>query len=318
MSTETTHQNETQTQNGVTPPEEFHASNITITDPRKKKNKKGETSFNALILHNGRPLFLETPWLRAPFGASMYEKEGKKNYSLALNPIGRNFDDEEEKAAIGSFFDELEALDNVMLDYGWEHRGVGIFSEPPEVKAVVKALYSKCIKQDKDKEYPRRLNLTLPKARDDDNKILDTVPNFDVFKGSREPLPIESFDQLIVSVNGKPADEPGLIAKGCFNRCILQPRIWFIAGKFGLSWNVIALELKTITKVNVRGKYSFSRPDEDLSEEEDDDEVNDEEAEGSGEEAEDSGEEAEASGEEVEDSEEEVEEEEEEVEEEED
>lgn len=283
MSTETTHQNDTQTQNGVTPPEEFNASNITITDPRKKKNKKGETSFNALILHNGRPLFLETPWLRAPFGASMYEKDGKKNYSLALNPIGRNFDDEDEKAAIGSFFDELESLDNLMLDYGWKNRGVGIFSEPPEVKPVVKALYSRCIKQDKEKEYPRRLNLTLPKARDNDNKILDTVPNFDVFKGSKDPLPIESFEQLIVSVNGKPADDPGLIAKGCFNRCILQPRIWFIAGKFGLSWNVIALELKTITKVNVRGKYSFSRPDDDLSEEEDD-EVNDEEAESSGEE----------------------------------
>lgn len=291
MSTETIHQNETQTNNGVTPPNEFNSSNITITDPRKKKNKKGETSFNALILHNGRPLFLETPWLKAPFGASMYEKDGKKNYSLALNPIGRNFDDEDEKVSINSFFDELESLDNIMLDYGWKHRGVGIFSEPPEVKAVVKALYSRCIKQDKEKEYPRRLNLTLPKARDDDNKILDTVPNFDVFKGSKDPLSIESFDKLIVSVNGKPTDEPGLIGKGCFNRCILQPRIWFIAGKFGLSWNVIALELKTISKVNVRGTYSFSRPDDDSEEEEEVVEEEGSEEEGSGEEVEDSEEE---------------------------
>ena len=315
--TETTHKT-TGTENvrkGITSPKDFHSGNVTITDPRKKKNAKGEINFNALILHNGRPLYLETPWLRAPFGASLFERDGgKKNYSLALNPVGSNLDDEEEKVVIEEFFDELEKLDAILLEYGWSHRNVGFFADVPEVKAVVKALYSKCVKQDKEKEYPRRLNLTLPMARDEDNNLLDTVPGFDIYKDSTEPYPVESFDQLVASMNGKPNTDSHLIERGAFCRCILQPRIWFIAGKFGVTWNVRALELKSLVKVNFRGKYAFSRPEGG----EDDDSVE----EGSVEEGsvEDASGEEEASGEEVEDSDEEevVEEEEEEEEEEED
>lgn len=292
---------ETTTQNvrkGITSPGDFNTSHVTITDPRKKKNAKGDINFNALILHHGRPLYLETPWLRAPFGASLFEKDGKKNYSLALNPVGCNLDDEEEKVMIDQFFDQLEQLDALLLDYGWNHRNAGFFGDVPEVKAVVKALYSKCVKQDKEKEYPRRLNLTLPKARDEDNNVLDTVPGFDIYKDSTEPYDVESFNQLVASINGKPNPDPHLIEKGAFCRAILQPRIWFIAGKYGLSWNLRALELKTIVKVNFRGKYAFSRPVEDDEESVEDGSVEDGSVE------EESGEEA--SGEDVEDSEEEV------------
>lgn len=300
---------ETTTENvrkGITSPGDFHTSNVTITDPRKKKNAKGDINFNALILHNGRPLYLETPWLRAPFGASLFEKDGKKNYSLALNPVGSNLEDEKEKVMIEEFFDQLEQLDALLLEYGWNHRNAGFFADVPEVKAVVKALYSKCVKQDKEKEYPRRLNLTLPKARDEDNNVLDTVPGFDIYKDSEEPLEVERFDQLVASINGKPNPDSHLIEKGAFCRTILQPRIWFIAGKYGLSWNLRALELKTVVKVNFRGKYAFSRPAE-----ADDEESGEEGSVEEGSVEEESGEEA--SGEEVEDSdEEEVEEEEEE------
>lgn len=292
---------ETTTQNvrkGITSPGDFNTSHVTITDPRKKKNAKGDINFNALILHHGRPLYLETPWLRAPFGASLFEKDGKKNYSLALNPVGCNLDDEEEKVMIDQFFDQLEQLDALLLDYGWNHRNAGFFGDVPEVKAVVKALYSKCVKQDKEKEYPRRLNLTLPKARDEDNNVLDTVPGFDIYKDSTEPYDVESFNQLVASINGKPNPDPHLIEKGAFCRAILQPRIWFIAGKYGLSWNLRALELKTIVKVNFRGKYAFSRPVEDDEGSVEDGSVEEESGE------EESGEEA--SGEDVEDSEEEV------------
>lgn len=263
--TETNPQTKTTPENvrkGITSSSEFHTNHVTITDPRKRKNAKGDINFNALVLHGGRPLYLETPWLRAPFGASLFEKEGgKKNYSLALNPLGPNLDDEEENVMIQEFFDQLEQLDAILLEYGWNHRNAGFFSEVPEVKAVVKALYSKCVKQDKEKQYPRRLNLSLPMARDEDNKILDTVPGFDIYKDSTEPYPVESFTEIVASMNGNPNHEPHLIEKGAFCRCIIQPRIWFIAGKFGVTWSVRALELKTIVKVNFRGKYAFSRPD---------------------------------------------------------
>lgn len=292
--TQTKTTQETNTENvrkGITPPGEFSADHVTITDPRKKKNSKGEVNFNALLLHNGRPLYLETPWLRTPFGASSFEKDGKTRYSLALNTVGPNLDDEEEKMVIDTLFDELEKLDALLLDYGWKHRNVGFFSEVPEVKAVVKALYSRCVKQDKEKEYPRRLNLTLPKARDEDNNVLDTVPGFDLYKESTEPYPVESFDQLVASINGKPNNDPHLIEKGSYCRCILQPRLWFIAGKYGLSWNLQAIELKTITKVNFRGKYAFSRPDGEASVSVEDEDSGSVEEEESGEEVEESGEE---------------------------
>lgn len=273
---ETTHKETTQEETtgnvreGITTAKEFHTENVTITEPRKRKNTSGDINFNALILHNNRPLYLETPWLRAPFGCGSFEKDGKKNYSLALNPVGCNLDDEEEQEIINNFFDQLENLDAKLLDYGWDNRDVGFFSDVPEVKAVVKALYSKCVKQDKEKLYPRRINLTFPKARDEDNNILDNVPGFDIYKGSKIPCEVESFDDLVASINGKPNPEPHLIEKGAFCRAILQPRIWFIAGKYGLSWNIRALELKSITKVNFKGKYVFSRPegDDDDDEEE--------------------------------------------------
>ena len=255
MSTsEQTHQNNPSEgpEEGITPAELFSASNIKVTEPRKRKNADGDTVFTAWLLHNGQPLHLETPWLRTPFGASMFEKDGKRRYSLALNPSGPNMGDEEEQDTINSFFDELEATDQLLLKYGWEHRAAGFLSEEPEVEAVVRALYSRCIKQDKAKEYPRRLNLTLPKGRDEENKVVETMPDFDVFMGSEDPLDVDHFDQLLAS-------EGGYIEKGCFCRCIIQPRIWFIAGKYGLSWNLRAIELRVQPKVQYRGKYAFSR-----------------------------------------------------------
>lgn len=249
------------TREGITSFNDFKAENVTLTEPRKKKNAKGEAVFNAILLHNGKPLHIETPWLRTPFGASFFEKEGgKKSYTLSLNSVGPNMDDEDEKLMNEEFFDQLEQLDALFLDYGWKHRASGFFSEVPEVKAVVKALYSRCIKQDKEKQYPRRLNLVLPIARDEDKNLLDTVPGFDIYKDTTEPYEVNHFLELVATINGKPNEEPHLISKGSYCRAILQPRIWFVAGKFGVSWNVRALELKTISRVNIQGKYSFSRP----------------------------------------------------------
>jgi hypothetical protein len=266
VTTNNTHQKK---ESPVVSPSEFNASKVHITDIRKKK-LGGKTSYNALLLHNGQPLLLETPWVRAPFGAGEYRYNGDASadpkYSVTVSASGRTSDDPE---VVNHFFEQMRELNSKMVQYGVNNSKSGVFgdiknSNEAVLNALVESKYKSFLREDETGQYPVQLKTTLPKARDEDGNVLNDVPDFDVFdfnSNSSSPCEIETFDDLICSSNTDEGKN-GCITKGAYVRLILQPRLWFISGNFGLTWNVRSLEYDVKEKVEVRGKYLFSRPEE--------------------------------------------------------
>ena len=155
----------------------------------------------------------------------------------------------------------------MMLDHGIEHSKI-IFGKEykPSQREVVKALYKEIVKG-KDTEYPLRLQPKITKARDSDDysKVLENIPNVSVYmEGSVEPTEIESFEQL-----------EKLVPKNGFVKAIIQPKTWYIAGKFGLSLTLVQL----LVRKRIGGRptgYAFSVKNSSDNNSKNDDEQNDE------------------------------------------
>lgn len=227
----------------VIKPTQFNANNVTGTSPVKKGDR-----LQALLLYSNTPFLLETPALKVPFGVNRFgeKSDGTIDASKALGAYSMNMSAQakdntpERLEAVKSFFDNLEEMDAVLLKYGIEH-SKAIFGKVHQHEAVVEALFTPTIKRSEDKEgnpYPHRIAPKIPADYDD-----ETRPNVKVYQDSQEDLNVEgyTFDELKETVG-----------KGTFVAAILQPRLWFISGKYGITWKVVQMK--------VHAKKTFGKP----------------------------------------------------------
>lgn len=239
----------------------FNANSITITEPKKSK-KGGKTSIKSYLLHDvdgdDVTMFVETPCaLQTPFGVNCYQKgdSGSSDYSINVSARVQN---KEEQKAVDAWFDQWKAIDEKMIDFGIEH-SKDIFGKKytEKQRAVVEALYSRCVKQDDAGEYPARLAPKIQRVRVKEGDGKDAKwnptdkPDVMVFKqvgGDIEEIEYENFDPLV-------SDCPA----GSSVQLIIQPRIWFISGKFGLSLNVVQMQIIPSKAVKKPKKYAFSK-----------------------------------------------------------
>lgn len=230
-------------------PNELNAEEFEVTDIKVRNDRK-----NSYLLQNGNAIYAETPWLRAPFGVSGFTPKGSTNTEWSLNlsasPVG---DDKDDNDLIEQWFQQWCSADELMAQHGLDNSEV-IFGKggKKKTKETVEALYVPVVKgKDNEEGYPLRIQPKVAKARDpeDKSKALDTVPNVSVFmEGSDKRVEIESFEQL-----------EGLIRKGSVVKAIIQPRTWYIAGKFGLSLAVISILVRQRKGGRPEG-YAFSTP----------------------------------------------------------
>lgn len=259
-------------ENNTLLPNELNAENFEVTELRVRNDRKV-----AYLLHEGNAIYAETPWLRTPFGVSGFTPKGGSvaEWSLNLSASAVN-DSEDDKKEIEQWFQQLSAADELMLEHGLENAEV-IFGKggKKKTKETVEALYAPVVKgKDNENGYPLRIQPKVPKARDpeDQKKALDNVPNVSVYyEGSDTPEDIETFDQLAT-----------IVPKGSIVKAIVQPRIWYIAGKFGLSLAVISILVRPRKGGRPEG-YAFSVPTE-TTNEESGDEADDEQPDSDGEE----------------------------------
>lgn len=227
----------------VIKPTQFNANNVTGTSPVKKGDR-----LQALLLYSNTPFLLETPALKVPFGVNRFgeKSDGTIDASKALGAYSMNMSAQakdntpERLEAVKSFFDNLEEMDAVLLKYGIEH-SKAIFGKVHQHEAVVEALFTPTIKRSEDKEgnpYPHRIAPKIPADYDD-----ETRPNVKVYQDSQEDLNVDgyTFDELKETVG-----------KGTFVAAILQPRLWFISGKYGITWKVVQMK--------VHAKKTFGKP----------------------------------------------------------
>jgi hypothetical protein len=231
----------------VIKPTEFNANNITGTTPVKKGDR-----LQALLLYNQTPFLVETPALKIPFGVNRFgeKSDGSIDASKALGAYSMNMSaqgkDPERQEAVKAFFDNLEEMDAVLLKYGIEHSKL-IFGKVHKHEAVVEALFTPTIKRSEDKEgnpYPHRIAPKIPADYDD-----ETRPNVKVFQDTRDDLNVEGFTFTELK---------DVVVKGTFVAAILQPRLWFISGKYGITWKVVQMKVHAKKTFGKPTSYAFS------------------------------------------------------------
>jgi Family of unknown function (DUF5871) len=193
------------------------------------------------VNYKGKPLIIQTPKLKAPFGLSNWE--GKYSIDLSLS----GYDGSNESAA--TFFRALTALDESMLDEGMAN-GMAWFKRKMPSKDVVDALYTRNVKFSKDKntgeitdKYPPTFKVALP--------FRDGKFQCDVYDGSRNKIELGDIE-----------------VKGAKVTAIAQCLgLWVAGGKFGCSWKVVQLRVEPPEAIN---GYAFRDLDEALGDAESD------------------------------------------------
>jgi len=241
---------------------DFDVSEMTGTKPTVRAvNGKDKTV--AYMLYKDSPFLLKLPTLYGPFGASSYNNGNggtTNNYSLNLSAKGLAVEgkttDEEVHEQVKHIFDQLEELDKFMISYGLQYSKTIFGKKYDEGKheAVVEALFTSTVKHGEDKEgnaYPRRLNTKIRSVYDEPEN-----PNVKVYQTTRTDINDKefTFDTLT-----------DLITKGTFVEAVIQPSLWFISGKYGVTWRLV--------QVKVHKQKGFGAPLDSVFSDDDDDEV---------------------------------------------
>jgi hypothetical protein len=232
----------------IVAPETFAAENFTFTTPKKVNGK-----LRTLILYNNKMCYFMTPEVRAPFGVSAYDpnKDNDKagnpedmNYSFPITAVAKNADDND---VVANFFQQWRELDSRVIDFAVENSKI-LFGKSRD-RNQVEAIYSSCVrvKEDGDQAYPPMISPKIQKVKENADK-----PNILVFRGkSREPLELETFQELVANVG-----------KGSHVQLIIQPRIWIIPGKIGVTMSVIQAKVEKVSAGRPT-KYAFGKTDDD-------------------------------------------------------
>ena len=253
MNRESKQNNSNNDNDNIISPSNLNHEQFSIT-PLKLKNDKKVSYF----VQNGSPIYAETPWVRAPFGISGFQPKGSLSleWSINLSAVGDDSSiDEKEKAETNAWFEQWVHADEMMIDHGVANSKL-IFGKEykPSQRDVVAALFAPVVKG-KDTAYPIRVQPKIMKMtkQDPNDKAkfitLHDEPNILVcMEGSAEELTITSFKQL-----------EKLVPKNGYVKAIVQPKTWYVAGKFGLLLNVLQLLVRKKTGGRPTG-YAFGVP----------------------------------------------------------
>ena len=195
---------------------EFSNQNVSFTEP--KKNQMGGQ--NALINYNnnGRngPLIIQTPRLRAPFGADRQVPEGGGPVRYTLNLSINN------EGSSGQFFEFIKNLEETVLNAGVELSEQWFGKK--KSKEVVAELMRSVIKYPKEQDkYDPTVKLKLP--------YNDKGAQFNLEDEKKNPINVWVDGEINLSA----------IPKGSEMVCVIQCTGVYFIGKsqFGIGFKVL-------------------------------------------------------------------------------
>jgi hypothetical protein len=216
-----------------------------LTNPKLNKNK--QLSAGIISSKTNSAVYIETPELINPFGLSFFDgakgsTEETKSWSIVLKAAGGKNGNQED---IDKFFKFLKDLDEKIIDYGLLHSQTLFKKKYDESQRaiVVDLLYNKGVKSSVGKDgtvYPDQIKLKVMKNE-------NMLPDVNVFKNSATPLALSSWEDL-----------QALVPKGTPIKAIIQPRVYFVNGKFGTNFRVLQIKLPNVERVGRPIGYSFS------------------------------------------------------------
>ena len=181
--------------------ENFDASSVVFSKMKKNKNGGKTVYINA---PGNKKMYLQLPFLRSPFGLSVFTDEAtnKTSYSLDLS-----FDKDNEAAA--ELMSKLQVLDTRIIETVAENSKEWL-GKQYNIDVIREALYKPVVRPGKE-EYPSTMKLKL--MTKPDGAFLA-----EAYDMSQTPIPLDS------------------IEKGQKCMCIVDfNQIWFIDNKFGVS-----------------------------------------------------------------------------------
>lgn len=224
---------------------------VIFTNPKLNKNKQ----LTAAILNEltKSALYIETDYLIAPFGLSSYDKvkgvqdTANSSWSIALKAHGGSIGNRE---TIAKLFEFLKTeIDAKAVDYGIKFSKDIFKKEYTEAQRsiVSDALYNSAVKastamDENGVPYPDKIMLKVMRTEKGGPDLL-------VFKNGPEPISVSTWEEL-----------QELIPKGTPIKSIIQPRLYFVSGKYGVNFRVLQIKLPNIEKVGKPLSYAFSEP----------------------------------------------------------
>ena len=196
------------------------------------------------INYKNKPLFVQTPLMKSPYGLGKFDDGERTKYSLDLS-FGNG-----DSKPIKHLKELVEKVDDMVLEESTKN-SLAWFKKKINNKDVSQALYTSALKvatengEPTDK-YPPTFKFKVPSYNDEFKKV-------QCYNDDKEQIP---------------SDLNSILGKGQTTRAIVKlVGIWFAGGKFGLTWELSQLKLTP----NAKGFNSYAFQDDD----EDDDDEND-------------------------------------------
>lgn len=199
-------------------------------------NNNGRTIYAAYSDPNYNGIIIETPWMKLPYGISVWSNDGNGPDRHSLN---MSFASEYSKPhEISHFKDFIQNLDEYFIDQFHKNSAKWKLKQYTNVD-VVRELYTTMYKISRDKDgnvdkYPATFKLNLPHK--------DNEYTFPVVDARCNPLTLTK------------ANSTGAHAKAII-KCV---GMWLAGGKFGCTWRL--MNLMVIPKDNGMS-YKFRTPD---------------------------------------------------------
>ena len=183
----------------------FDINNLKFQEPTKNKLGGKVVYMN----YKDSRLNLQTPWMKLPFGLSVYEDQSKgisKKYSVDLS-----FQNMDNDPKIKEFYDKCQEFDNHLLDVAVQNSKEWFGKKMK--KEVLEELMRPLTKQPKDDKYSPTFKIKI-------NNI-DRVDCYDIDKNRMSIMDL---------------------AKGSKGKVIMEcSSVWFVGNNFGVSFSLVQL-----------------------------------------------------------------------------
>ena len=221
---------------------------------KAKKNDKGKPQASLLHDELKKSFYIETPYVRVPFGPSAYDPnkntpEKEKNVSLSVTASPG---DGESQENVDKFFDIFRILEQRLIVWAIEN-SLLVFGKKydSDKKDIVEAMLEKkkLIKTSVDKDgnsYPDRIDFKFSR---NDSGNLDAL----IFRDTPVPIQANTFDEVVE-----------LIPKGSSIKAIIHPTLYIMPGGCGIRLKIVQIKLANNSlKLGKPITYAFSDPVDD-------------------------------------------------------
>ena len=189
------------------------------------------------INYKNKPLFVQTPLMKCPYGLGKFDDGERTKYSLDLS-----FGNTGESKSINNLKTFVENVDDMVLEMSTKN-SLEWFKKKNQSKDVSQALYTSALKvatengEPTDK-YPPTFKLKVPSYNDEFKKV-------QCYNENKETIS---------------PDLNSLLGKGQTTKAIVKlVGIWLAGGKFGVTWELTQLKLTP----NSKGFDSYAFHDDD-------------------------------------------------------